>query len=213
VTEVDGAKAKAAGDAASFAEAHKRLLADSSIQFDLAPLEIKPPPGWLIALQKFFEAIFPLLEILFWGLLIAAGLFVAYLVYLRTQGRVFSWRRKRDLEEVAEDWQPAEAPARALLREADALAAEGRYTEAAHLLLHRSIEDIDRRRPHLVRPALTSRDIASSPHIPSKPKSAFAAIVMMVERSLFGGRALGEQDWGECREAYREFALAGAWRE
>lgn len=200
-------------EAASFAEAHRRLLADSSIQFDLAPLEIKPPPGWLLALGRFFEAIFPLLQILFWGVLILAGLFVAYLIYLRTEGRAWPWRRKAKPEEEVEDWRPAEEPARALLRDADALAAEGRYTEAAHLLLHRSIEDIDKRRPDLLRPALTSRDIAASPAIPATPKNAFAAIVMLVERSLFGGKLLGEADWGQCRDAYRDFAFAAGWRE
>jgi hypothetical protein len=33
-----------------------------------------------------------------------------------------------------------------------------------------------------------------------------------VERSLFGGREVGENDWQAARQAYSEFALAPAWR-
>ena len=78
--------------------------------------------------------------------------------------------------------------------------------------MFRSIEDIDSRRPALVRPALTSRDIAALPAIPSRPRGAFARIAMTVERSLFGRRPLGPEDWRDCRSAYEEFAFAEAWR-
>jgi len=111
-----------------------------------------------------------------------------------------------------ESWRPEAAPARALLSEADQLAAKGLFSEAAHLLLFRSIADIDSRRPDLVRPALTSRDIAALDAIPGRPRSAFARIAMLVERSLFAGRPLGEGDWRDCRAAYEEFAFAEGWR-
>jgi hypothetical protein len=80
------------------------------------------------------------------------------------------------------------------------------------LLLFRSIEDIDSRRPDLVRPALTSRDIAALEAIPGPPRSAFARIAMLVERSLFGARPLAAGDWSECRKAYEDFAFAEGWR-
>src|SRR3546814_12270255 len=54
------------------------------------------------------------------------------------------------------------------------LAASGHYAEAVHLLLRRSIEEIERRRPHLVRPALTSRDIADSAAIPLDARRVFS---------------------------------------
>jgi hypothetical protein len=99
-----------------------------------------------------------------------------------------------------------------LLRDADALAEQGRFDEAARLLLFRSIDEIESRRPRLIRPALTSRDIAGAATIPDGARGAFAAIVSMVERSLFAGRALALPDWRECRAAYEDFAFAGAWR-
>jgi hypothetical protein len=130
----------------------------------------------------------------------------------RLAGADWPWRRREPTEEEGEDWRPDEAPARALLGQADALAGRGLFAEAAHLLLFRSIADLDERKPGLVRPALTSRDIAGLDDIPSRPRGAFARIAMLVEHSLFARRPLAEGDWRECRAAYEEFAFAEAWR-
>ena len=205
--------AQAAADAsARFDAAHAKLLADRSIQFEMTTYTPPPPPAWLEALFNLIGASGS--RVFFW-IVLAIGI-IALLVFIarRAQDSDWSWLRRRKSEEAeAGEWRPEEAPARALLQEADALAASGRYGEAAHLLLFRSIEDIDRRRPDLVRPALTSRDIATAPALPAGPKSAFGRIVLMVERSLFGGRTLEEHDWKACREAYQEFAFASAWKE
>ncbi|HEV2867298.1 MAG TPA: hypothetical protein VGX37_12385, partial [Allosphingosinicella sp.] len=139
----------------------------------------------------------------------AIVLLIVYLIVRRLSGASWPWRRKG--ADAEESWRPEEAPARALLSEADALASRGLFSEAAHLLLFRSIEDIDSRRPALVRPALTSRDIAALPAIPERPRGAFSRIAMMVERSLFARRPLAEPDWRECRAAYEEFAFAEGW--
>jgi hypothetical protein len=208
----NAAAAASPDGAAAFAQAHRRLLADRSIQFDLPPYKQPEPPGGLRWLGEFLQAIFPVLQVLFWIAVAALALYIVYIIGRRLSGSQWPWQKKAPEEDPDEDWRPAEAPARALLREADGLAAEGRFSEAAHLLLFRSIEDIQARRPKLVRPALTSRDIASAPELPSGPRTAFSTIVMLVERSLFGGRGLGEQDWRECRTAYESFAFAGAWR-
>ena len=126
-------------------------------------------------------------------------------------GRWWRYRRRVTpaVEVESEAWMPDAAPARAWLREADALAAQGRFAEAIHHLLLRSIEDIARRRTRLVRPALTSR--AGSPAIPPAARSIFGDIAAVVERSLFGGRAVAADDWAQARERYAGFALAEAW--
>lgn len=201
----------ASEEAEAFARAHERLLEDRTIQFDLPAYEPPPTPAWLEWLIQFFRDDHPVLEIFFWVLLGLVVLAVVVAIARRLAGSEWPWRRRRtDGDE--EYWRPDEAPARALLGEADALAERGLFSEAAHLLLFRSIEDIDRRRPDLVRPALTSRDIAALPAIPSRPRRAFARIAMAVERSLFARRTLAEGDWRECREAYEEFAFADGWR-
>lgn len=197
---------------AEIAEAHRRLLADQSIQFEFAAYEQPKVPDWMRVLGEFLRENFGLIETGFWILIGLLALALAWVLFARIAGIDWRLRRPRREQEAAEDWRPEEAPARALLKEADALAGEGRFSDAAHLLLFRSIEEIEKRRPRLVRPALTSRDIAGAPDLPSGPRSAFASIAMTVERSLFGGHSLDEGDWRQCRKAYEEFALAGAWR-
>lgn len=206
------AGAGASDDAARFEEAHRLLRDDGSIQFDLPQFVEPTTPEWLKWLAGTFEAAFPYLKTLFWAGLAAAALFILYTVFRRLQGRDWPWRRT-DIATNTPELQPAEAPARALLQDADALAAAGRFTEAVHLLLHRSIEDIERRRPSSVRPALTSRDIAASGSIPPGPKAGFQTIVKMVEQGLFARRPLGEADWRDCRIAYEEFAFASGWKQ
>ncbi|MEO8113408.1 MAG: DUF4129 domain-containing protein, partial [Phenylobacterium sp.] len=102
--------------------------------------------------------------------------------------------------------------ARSLLEEADRLAAEGAFDAAAHTLLFRSLEDIAGRRPGLLRPALTSRDIAQIDAMPPSARQAFAAIAQAVEHSFFGGRTLAAGDFARCRAAYESFAFAEGWR-
>jgi hypothetical protein len=233
---ISGGGEAAAGGADKFAEAYKDLRADSTIQFNLTPPKPQPkPPAWLEALGRWlkeyvFEPIGKALQwigsflpdaayarILLWTVLALCALALAWAIYNRLHyGR---WRLKlprlAPVADIAieEEWAPDEAPARSWLEEADALAREGRYAEAIHHLLFRSVEDIAKRRPNLVRPALTSREIAASQGIPSRARELFAAIARLVERSLFGGRPVGEKDWLEARGAYSDFALAGAWRQ
>src|SRR3569623_3053163 len=122
--------------------------------------------------------------------------------------------RARQVEVAAEEeaWAPDAAPAREWLEEADALAARGLYAEAVHHLLFRSVEDIKRRRPQIVRPSLTSRELAGASGIPTIARVLFARIARQVEISLFGGRAVGAEDWQSARAAYADFALPGQWK-
>jgi hypothetical protein len=208
----EGWAAAVSGDPARAAEAHRALVQDSSIQFDLPAYVPPPPPAWLKWLDDLISA-GPAFKAFFWVLvaLLALGVIYAAVRWIERGGLSFLKRKSKADAAPEEVWTIAEAPARALLAEADRLAGAGRYSEAAHLLLFRSIEEIDRRRPALVRPALTSRDIAGAPQLPEGPRSAFRRIAMAVERSLFGGGRLDEGDWLGCRAAYEEFALAREW--
>jgi hypothetical protein len=195
-------------DGDAFAAAHQQLRGDASIQFDLPGID-QPPQQSLD-----FSGSLPLLQAFFWIVVAAIALFLLYLIAQRLSGAQWPWRRTADEEGNVADpgWRPEAGEARELLGEADALAAAGRFSEAARLLLFRSIADIDSRRPDLVRPALTSRDIAALDAIPGRPRSAFGRIAMLVERSLFAQRPLAADDWSDCRAAYEEFAFAAGWR-
>lgn len=159
----------------------------------------------------------PYARLLLWTVLAVIALAVLTILYRQLRHRDWKppFRRKAaavvaDAEE--EHWLPEAAPARSWLQEADMLAAQGRFAEAVHLLLFRSIEDIARRRPQIVRPALTSREIAAVAAIPPAARTLFERIARLVERSLFGGRDVEAREWEMARAAYADFALPKAWR-
>lgn len=225
----------AAGAADGLAAAHEALKANSSIQFSLQPAPPPAePPQWLRDFSQWLsEAVKPVgrlfrwigsfmpdapyAQILLWTVLAAAALGFAIMVYRRLRDGEWSLPRRRrpvgiGAEAEEETWSPDAAPARSWLREADALAAQGRYAEAVHHLLFRSIEDIGRRRPRLVRPALTSRELAAADALPPPARSLFARIAALVEHSLFGGRPVEAADWTAARTAYADLVLPGTWR-
>lgn len=198
-----------------FLAAHRQMIADKSIQFTFPTIQQpKPwePPSWLRAIGRaiasFVNFIGPAGIYVFWGLVVVALLAILAII-LRELGYIDWKRRAQTVEE--EVWQPAESPARKLLAEADALAARGQYAEAAHLLLLRSFEDIDARRPTLVTPAMTAREMASHAAVPPNARGMFALIARQVEASLFGGAPLAADGWQTCRAAYTDFVRSHEW--
>ena len=202
--------------------AQDRLMRDPSLQFSFDKAPPPPPethlPHWVLAVLRAIG------QFIAWigqglGWVFVAGLAIALLIILAFIVREFISARWPNLlkkkpskpKPAPEDWRPTAAVARALLEEADKLAAAGRYAEAARLLLHRSIEEIEGRRPRLVRPALTSREISGLQDIPETARSTFAAIAAVVERSFFGGRDVDAAGFAECRRTYEAFAFPGAW--
>lgn len=109
---------------------------------------------------------------------------------------------------TAENWRPDAAASLALLDDADRLAAEGRFDEAAHLLLRRSVGHIAAARPDWVEPSSTARELAALPALPDAARAAFRVIAERVERSLFALRSLDRADWEAARAAYAAFATA-----
>jgi hypothetical protein len=203
--------------------AHALLLRQTDLQFQLsraAAPQRSPFLEWLAkllrplgkALEPFGKALGHAAPYIFWiGLVIGVG-FILFLIAQRLLGTAPSIRIGRfKLDGVAEPWRPAPDQARALIEDADRLAGEGRFVEAAHLILLRSIDDIQARRPRAVAVSLTSRDIARLEALPPSARSTFAGIAEAVEISLFGGRPLDGDGYARCRDAYRAFADAGSW--
>ena len=215
-----------------FAEAYRALRADPRVQFDLVPVQPRPKlPGWIETLGHWVTLAFrpigrligwlvglmpkaPYARILLWTIL--ALLAAAILWAIIDRARSGSWRLPRrgrnSVKPTADaEWATEAGSSRAWLQEADLLAAEGDYAEAIHHLLRRSVEDIAKRRPRLIAPALTSRDIAANRAIPPGARSIFAGIALAVERSLFGGRAVGIKEWTACRTAYADLSNRATW--
>lgn len=193
------------------AAVHRDLLRDGSLQFDVPVIKPTKPPNWLKPLADFLESIGPVLQVLFWIVVAALVVGILWLIIRQALKTRFGFQHQRGPNLGPEpDWRPTAAQAQVLLADADALADEGRYDEAAHLLLLRGVQDIRDQRPGLVRPALTSRDIAALDALPEAARAAFGAIAAIVERSLFGGRSVGRDGWTACRGAYEHFALGGS---
>ncbi len=196
-----------------FEAAHQRLLSAEGFQFDLPVAETPKLPDWLRPLLEFLASLAPYFKYVLWGCA-ALGLAIILLLILRELlGVRWRWPWARAAMDAAPeaDLRPEAAAARALLAEADALAARGAFAEAVHLLLGRSIEHLADRRPDLLRPSSTARELVGA-DLPDPVRTPLARIVRAVELSLFGGTPLGEGDWGDCRRAYEAFAFPGNWR-
>jgi hypothetical protein len=190
--------------------AHKALLKTPGLQFDFSAAPPQKPPAWLEPLVRFLQAIGPVLQYVFWGGLLVGGALVAWFI-LREFVPEDLFRRKR-APTVMTDWRPDAGIAQALLTDAEALAAAGRFDEAIHMLLFRSIDELAGRWPGHVRPALTSRDIAALDVLPPQPRAAFSRLAQAVERTFFGGQPAGAEAFETAREDYRAFAFAEGWR-
>ncbi len=196
----------------------QELRADGDIQF--APVEIPPiaprEPGWFENLMRWLsEQLAPLGKLLGtswpvmrWVLLAILIALVLYMVIRLIDPELLRRRRRASDMAEQEEWRPDQGAATALLEDADRLAAEGRYDEATHLLLQRSVTHIASARPDWVDPSSTARELAALPSLPDAARGAFGVIAERVERSLFALRALNRADWETARAAYAEFALA-----
>lgn len=189
------------------------VQADTSIQYGPVPplnLPQQADPAWLKFLRDLLEPIgkalgmsWPVLQWVLIALAVAAALYAAWRLSEPWRERVAGSAG----DEADPGWTPDRDAALALLEDADRLAAAGRYGEAAHLLLQRSVHHIAAARPDWVHPATTAREIAAIPALPGAARSAFAVIAGRVERSLFALRALDLSDWQAARAAYADFAL------
>lgn len=211
------AAAQTSRDATGQTAAAWRALRDApDIQF--APVTPVPPPetpAWLQTLGQWLRDLleplgrmiglsWPTIQNVLIALAILLTLAVAW-VLLRPLIEQLMTRRQASPDE---EWSPDRGAAIALLEDADLLAREGRFDEAVHLLLQRSVSQIAQARPEWLQPASTAREIARIPALPAKTREAFTVIAIRVERSLFALGSLDAGDWQAARDAYARFALA-----
>ena len=196
----------------ALAEAHARLIGDESLQFDRTGLTPPEVPGWFRWIGELLQFIAPALQWVFWiGLAAIAGL-VLYAIG-REILRLRAPLPKADKPKVVVgvEWRPQAQAARDLLSEADGLANRGQFAEATHLLLLRSVQDLESRQPSALRASFTTREIANLKALPESARPAFTLIGRVVERSLFGGAPVDSADFARCRQAYEAFALPDGW--
>lgn len=196
----------------ALAQAHQWVTHSPDLQFQFEAPQPPPTPPDLDWLANLLNFLGPVLRLVFWAAIaIAIGALVLFVAREILRAKFPGRFRRKAKRDAPVEWRPEAETARALLEDADALAAQGRYAEAAHLLLLRSVDDIEGRDARLLRPSLTSRDIAELEALPGPARGAFGRIADVVERSFFGGRDVDADGWAECRRAYADFALPGHW--
>jgi hypothetical protein len=195
-------------------EAHRRMLARADLQFTLGEPPAEPPPPTSSWLSQLLDGLGPIFNIVFWGALAAVIAGILYFIGREVlQSRYGGDRRVKSVEPVQQTaYRPEPERARALIADADSLAAQGRFEEAVRILLHRSIDDIEQRAPRSIKRAQTSREISRLSILSGAAAEAFAPLVRAVEQAWFGGAELKADDYQRCRDSYVHFALPEAWR-
>ncbi len=198
-----------------FVQNWREVRENGDIQFE--PVEIPPPeprePGmfdeffrsvgeFLAGLFGWFPATWPAL---YW-ILIAVGVAAALFIIYRLIEPYLGPRSKMEWAEEEPEWQPDAQQSIALLEDADRLAAQGKYDEATHLLLQRSVVHLSEAKPDWVEPSSTARELVAIQALPDKARATFGVIAERVERSLFALRTLNQDDWETARAAYADFA-------
>jgi len=178
------------------------------------PPQPKPPPQWLKYLSRFLESLGPFLQFIFWAAITAVAAGILYFLF----GEAIRVRfgKSGDLEpaspdDILPDIRPDADTARSLLEEADLLARAGKFAEAVHLLLFRSIDDIQQRLEGGVPRSLTAREIGGLRQLPEHAKLTLSPIIVIVERSFFGDRDVDQDEWETARGSYENFAFAEGW--
>lgn len=206
-------------DTAAVREAHARLLQDNELQLtrpeqEMVDIEPVDPPGWVEALGQFLESLGPVFMVVFWTAVALVVLGLVYFLFgeaIRMRLGIGNKKPEKPADDVLIDIRPDADRARSLLEEADALAREGRFAEAVHLLLFRSIEDVQERLEGGVPTSLTSREIAGLGSMPDRARRALKPIIQVVEHSFFGGRDVDVDGWQSARRSYEDFAFGEGW--
>lgn len=197
----------------SFKDAHEKLTGDSSFEFEYTELpkpKVRPRSenAFFKFLGELIMALGPILKVMFYGLVVGIVLYIAYLVISEAVKLKRAHVPKEKISApVIPAYQPRAEDAQIILDDVDRLAAQGRFDEAVHTLLLRSIQDIRKNRPKSVPRALTSREISVLDILSLKAQQAFKQIGDRVEISYFGGAPLDEEAFKLSRKAYEDFAF------
>ena len=192
-----------------FRQEQARLLRDPSFQFDFVQTPPPKPPEWLKWLGPLLKAVAPALPYVFWGAVILVASILVYMVareLLRDRGGGVQAGKVL----TGSDLAPSQQRVKSLLQEADRLAGQGLFGEAARVLLHRTLDDLAERRPGLIAPDQTAREIAALDALPQPVREPLTRIAFSVERFLFAGHGLDRGAYEACRADYDRFLAAAA---
>jgi hypothetical protein len=193
----------------------EKAAADAAKTLDLQlilPLEASKPPRWFWSWRLpdwltdwRFRSLDSFDSALFWLILLAIA---ALAVYALRDALPFG--RPRDGWQAADEngaQAGAQTPAEAALTAED-LARQGRYAEAMHVLLLRSLAEMRRRMGEAFADSLTSREILRRASLSDEGRGALRDIVIRVEWTYFGEHPASLSDYAACRKSYDGFIAA-----
>jgi hypothetical protein len=140
------------------------------------------------------------IRVLLWATVIVGTLVIAW--SLRDSLPVIGRSRKIVAPERAPAQPAASKRMDAAQVEADDLARQGRYGEAMHVLLLKSLGEIRRQLGTSFAISLTSREILRRVQLPDIGQKSLTAIIRSVERTYFGGKDAGQSDYSDCRSHF-----------
>jgi hypothetical protein len=152
--------------------------APATLDLPLAPLEV-------------------VLRALLWTAAIGAAILAVAWIVARLRGLV------PDAAAPAPSARPGADLGRRQLGAAEALAAQGRYGEAIHVLLLDTLDALSR--ASRLAPSLTSREIVGRVPLPARARDALSGLVAATEVSWFGGADPGEAEYRLCLERFHDF--------
>lgn len=162
---------------------------------DRAPTADRAPAGPLAELASF----------LLWGLVAVAAVILGVALYRQASGYVGD-------DAPAPERPATDAQLAAVIErprdDADELASQGRYADAIHILLLRTLHELASQ--HLVRvtPAMTSREILARVSLLGDAREALAGLIVAVEQTWFGDAVPTADDYARCRAQFDRFAAA-----
>jgi hypothetical protein len=145
------------------------------------------------------------MRMIVYGVLIVA--LVMILMWVARDLRLGSAEEKLEGEEMPQptvDQDVIERP----IGDADELARAGRYAEAIHTLLLRTLVELVRATRTRVPASLTSREILGRVPLVPEARAALYTLVATVEVTYFGDEVPGAADYDRCRHDFQAFALA-----
>ena len=138
--------------------------------------------------------------------LLFCSLAAIVIVILKTwRDNLWSSSRARRFEQSVDENAPAAGVITRMGKaqvEADELARQGKFAEAMHTILLRSVDELRHQLSVSIAVSLTSREILRHVKLPSEGHDLFADIINRVEISYFGGRCPAVDDYRACRSSF-----------
>ena len=142
---------------------------------------------------------------LLWGLvalvvIVVAGTIIQQLTGYHRDPEPEAPRKVTDLQLAAVIERPRD--------DADELASQGRFADAIHTLLLRTLHELASQNLVRVTPAMTSREILARVNLGADAREALSGLIVAVEQTWFGDDVPQLDDYQRCRAQFDRFAAA-----